>query len=626
MIQLQQVALQLGSKFLLENANLTVFPQQKWGVIGSNGSGKSSLFKLILGQYHTDAGRIDIPKGWTVSHMAQEVAHSNQSAIEHVIDGDKELRLLQQAIGLQTDGEILAKLYGDLEAADGYTAEARAQKLLFGLGFAPTDAQRSVNDFSGGWRIRLNLAQALMCRSDLLLLDEPTNHLDLDATLWLEQWLKNYSGTLLIISHDRVFLDNVIDNIVNFETGSLVAYSGNYSAYERQKAERLAQQASAFAKQQERVAHIEDFIRRFRAQATKAKQAQSRIKELERMEKIAPAHVDSPFTFRFPEPDKLPQQLLNFQSADVGYQQTPILNGINLSILGQSRIGLLGHNGAGKSTLIKAIIGDLPVMNGERSESVHLKMGYFAQHQLEALDLDASCALHLQRINAKASEQEIRNFLGSFGFQGDRAFEVIRHFSGGEKARLALAIVAWQKPNLLVLDEPTNHLDLEVRHALTMALQEYSGAIIVVSHDRHLLRNTVDEFCLVDQGKVQEFDGDLNDYYQWSLNSRKDIDNQPVIAEAKKVDKKEQRQSAAALREQLKPYTQAIRKLEQSIEKLQSKLDKLEEALADPSLYSEQNERLQTLLQQQLACKTELNDCEEQWLIKTDELETLKAQ
>ncbi len=629
MIQLQQVALQLGSKFLLEDANLTVYPQQKWGVIGANGSGKSSLFKLLLGQIQSDAGKIDIPKNWTVAHMAQEVAHSNQSALDYVVDGDKELRQLQKEIDAQPEGEVLAKLYGLLETIDGYSAEARAQRLLFGLGFAATDAARNVSEFSGGWRIRLNLAQALMCRSDLLLLDEPTNHLDLDATLWLEQWLKQYPGTLLIISHDRDFLDNVIDNIVNFEAGTLVAYSGNYSAYERQKAERLAQQASSFAKQQERIAHIESYIRRFRAQATKAKQAQSRIKELERMEKIAPAHVDSPFTFRFPEPEKLPQQLLNFQLADIGYGEKAILKAVNLVILGQSRIGLLGHNGAGKSTLIKAIVGGLTMLAGERSESVHLRIGYFAQHQLEALDLSASCALHLQRLKESATEQEIRNFLGGFGFHGDRAFETIRHFSGGEKARLALAIVAWQKPNFLVLDEPTNHLDLEVRHALTMALQEFSGAIVVVSHDRHLLRNTVEEFCLVDQGQVQEFDGDLNDYFKWSLESRKDekVETDTVATDDdKKVDKKEQRQSAAQLREKLKPYTQAIKKLEQTMEKLQGQLAKVEEELADPTLYESKNDRLQTLLKQQGQLKTEIGEAEEAWLMKSEELEELKSQ
>lgn len=626
MIQLQRVGLQLGSKFLLDGADLIVYPGQKWGVIGGNGSGKSSLFKLILGQLQSDAGSFDLPKSWTLSHMAQEVGHSEKLALQYIIDGDHELRTVQNAIDQDPQGEVLAHLYAQMETMDGYTAESRAQKLLFGLGFSSADGNRSVNEFSGGWRIRLNLAQALMCRSDLLLLDEPTNHLDLDATLWLEQWLKSYDGTLLIISHDRDFLDNVVDNVVSFESQKLVSYSGNYSAFERQKAERLAQQSIAFAKQQERVAEIEDFVRRFRAKASKAKQAQSRLKEMERMEKIAPAHVDSEFSFRFPEPQKLPQQLLNFSHADIGYDAKPVLAKVELSILSQTRIGLLGHNGAGKSTLIKALIGELPLINGERVESAHLNIGYFAQHQLEALDLTASCALHLQRLNANATEQDIRNFLGGFGFHGDRAFETIRHFSGGEKARLALAIVAWQKPNLLILDEPTNHLDLEVRHALTLALQAFAGAIIVVSHDRHLLRNTVDEFWLVDAGRVQPFPGDLADYHRWLTDSNvANVANVEVDSTSKKADKKEQRQAAAALREKLKPYTQAIRKLEQTMETRQRQLVEIDEALSDPALYESSNEKLAPLMKQQGQLKQELNELEEQWLEQTEALEVLQS-
>ena len=503
MIQLQALGLQLGTKVLLEKADLTVYPGQKWGIIGANGSGKSSLFKLLLGELQSDSGSLTIPKDWVLAHMAQEVAHQSRSALDYVIDGDVALRTLEAEIASETDGERLARLYSQLEILDGYTADARAQRLLRGLGFAAEDVSRNVMEFSGGWRIRLSLAKALMCRSDLLLLDEPTNHLDLDATLWLEQWLNQYSGTLLIVSHDRDFLDNVVGNVVNFENARLISYSGNYSSYEKQKAERLANQAAAFSKQQERVAEIEDFVRRFRAKATKAKQAQSRLKELERMEKIAPAHVDSPFNFRFPDPERVPQQLLTFAEADIGYHDKTVLHRVNVNVFGHSRIGLLGHNGAGKSTFIKALTGEVGLKNGERVESAHLQIGYFAQHQLEALDLGASCALHLQRLRPTASEQEIRNFLGGFDFRGDRAFETIQHFSGGEKARLALAILAWQKPNLLVLDEPTNHLDLEVRHALTVALQAFAGAIVVVSHDRHLLRNTVDEFWLIDSGKVE---------------------------------------------------------------------------------------------------------------------------
>jgi ATP-binding cassette subfamily F protein 3 len=623
MIQLQALGLQLGTKVLLEKADLTVYPGQKWGIIGANGSGKSSLFKLLLKELQADTGSLHIPKDWVLAHMAQEVAHQDRRALAYVIDGDFALRELEAQIAEEHDGEQLAKLYSRMEALDGYTAEARAQKLLRGLGFSSADAERNVTEFSGGWRIRLNLARALMCRSDLLLLDEPTNHLDLDATLWLEQWLNQYTGTLLIISHDRDFLDNVVGNIVNFENTRLISYSGNYSSYEKQKAERLANQAAAFSKQQERIAEIEDFVRRFRAKATKAKQAQSRLKELERMEKIAPAHVDSPFNFRFPEPERVPQQLLTFTEADIGYGDRTVLHNVNASIFGQSRIGLLGHNGAGKSTFIKALIGGIALSRGERVESAHLKIGYFAQHQLEALDLDASCALHLQRLRPMASEQEIRNFLGSFDFKGDRAFEIIRHFSGGEKARLALAILAWQKPNLLVLDEPTNHLDLEVRHALTVALQAFAGAIVVVSHDRHLLRNTVDEFWLIDSGRVEPFAGDLADYQQWLTGSKaaSEVESKPAETKSVERDKKSQRQNAAAARDKLKPFTQAIRQVEQKMEAVQQRLAQVEQKLANPELYNSANPELQTLLKEQGALRQELETLEETWLTKSHELE-----
>lgn len=623
MIQLQALGLQLGTKVLLEKADLTVYPGQKWGVIGANGSGKSSLFKLLLQELQPDSGSLTIPRDWILAHMAQEVAHQERKALDYIIDGDFALRELEAQIAAETGGEQLARLYSRLEALDGYTAEARAQKLLRGLGFSSADSARNVTEFSGGWRIRLNLARALMCRSDLLLLDEPTNHLDLDATLWLEQWLNQYSGTLLIISHDRDFLDNVVSNIVNFENTRLISYSGNYSSYEKQKAERLANQAAAFSKQQERIAEIEDFVRRFRAKATKAKQAQSRLKELERMEKIAPAHVDSPFNFRFPEPDRVPQQLLTFAEADIGYGERTVLSCVNASIFGQTRIGLLGHNGAGKSTFIKALIGAIALLRGERVEAAHLKIGYFAQHQLEALDLEASCALHLQRLRPTASEQEIRNFLGSFDFKGDRAFEVIRHFSGGEKARLALAILAWQKPNLLVLDEPTNHLDLEVRHALTVALQAFAGAIVVVSHDRHLLRNTVDEFWLIDGGRVEPFAGDLADYQQWLTGNSKPRAEAEVRPSADKMerDKKTQRQNAAAARDKLKPFTQAIKQLEQKMDQVQKKLAQVEESLARPELYEGVSQELQSLLKEQGALRQELEALEESWLSKSHDLE-----
>lgn len=623
MIQLHTIGLQLGTKSLLNNANLTIFPGQKWGLIGANGSGKSSLFKLLLGQLHPDSGDVKIPKDWRLAHMAQEVASSDRSALDYILDGDAEFRQLEASIADCDDGEKLAGLYQQFETIDGYSAPARAARLLSGLGFKTSDAQRSVSDFSGGWRIRLNLAAALMCRSDLLLLDEPTNHLDLDATYWLEDWLQAFKGTLLIISHDRDFLDNCIGAIASFEGQQLISYSGNYSSFERQKAERLSQQKIAFDKQQQRMSEIEDFVRRFRAKASKAKQAQSRLKELERMEKLPAANIDSPFTFQFPNPDREIQTLLTLSDAALGYAQ-PIVSKVQASLFGASRIGLLGHNGAGKSTLLKSLAGSLPLLAGERTESPHLRIGYFAQHQLEALDMHASAALHLQRLTPTATEQSIRNFLGSFGFIGERALETIEHFSGGEKARLALAIVAWQKPNLLLLDEPTNHLDLEVRQALNDALARFEGAIVVVSHDRHLLRNTLDEFWLVADGKVAAFEGDLEDYHQWLIAERNDaaIDVNKSSGES---SKKEIRQSAAAKREQLKPITQAIRSTEKKMEVLQIKIQALEAELADPMIYQQNPQKAQKLAQDLKKQQDELTVLEESWLHYQDELEKLSA-
>jgi len=632
MIQLQNTSVQRGTKFLLDGADLTIYPGQKVGLIGANGTGKSTLFQLLLGKLHSDTGTLDIPKQWRVAHMAQEVGHTTRSALDYVLDGDNELRRLEQEITIalqdpEHNGEQLAHLYSDMENIHAYTAPSRAQQLLNGLGFASGDDKRPVSDFSGGWRIRLNLAQALMCPSDLLLLDEPTNHLDLDATLWLEEWLKRYPGTLIIISHDRDFLDNIVDRIVNIEKQKLDNYSGNYSAFERQRAEKLAQQQASFEKQQERIAHVENYIRRFRAQATKARQAQSRIKELERMEKIAPAHIDSPFTFTFKCNDKMSVPLVHIARADIGYGTKVVLNKVELSIRAETRVGLLGPNGAGKSSLVKTLAGSLPLLAGDRTNGEHFKLGYFAQHQLEALDINASAALHIQRMAPQAREQEIRDFLGSFDFHGERAFEPITHFSGGEKARLALAIIAWEKPNVLLLDEPTNHLDLEMRHALTMALQEFEGAVIVVSHDRHLLRNTVNEFLLVADGNVSEFDGDLEDYYKWMQQQKTNAttaekESDTVSDSDSKVDKKAQRQQSAAQRAQLKPLTNKLKNLESQLEKLQKRLSEIETLLGDSSIYDDKNKtKLQELLAEQGKLQTQLEETEENWLMVSEELE-----
>ena len=624
MIQLQNISLQRGSKFLLESADLTIFPGQKIGLIGANGSGKSTLFQMLLGRIASDTGSCEVPRQWRIAHMAQEVGHTQRSALDYVLDGDTELRRLEGEIAAAgQDGDKLAHLYGEMEQIFAYSAPARAQQLLSGLGFAPGDDTRPVSDFSGGWRIRLNLAQALMCPSDLLLLDEPTNHLDLDATLWLEQWLQRYPGTLIIISHDRDFLDNIIDRTVCIERNKLDNYAGNYSAFERQRAEKLAQQQVSFEKQQERIAHIEDFIRRFRAKASKARQAQSRIKELERMEKIAPAHIDSPFSFTFTCADKMSTPLVHIARGEIGYGDKAVLQKVELSIVPETRIGLLGPNGAGKSSLIKTLAGSLPLLAGERTNGEHFKLGYFAQHQLEALDINASAALHIQRLSPQAREQEVRNFLGSFDFHGERAFEPITHFSGGEKARLALAIIAWQKPNVLLLDEPTNHLDLEMRQALTMALQEFEGAVIVVSHDRHLLRNTVDQFLLVADGRVSEFDGDLEDYYRWLAQQKQALagDTKPLDNTAK-VDKKNLRQQSAAQRQQLKPLTNKLKNLESQMEKLQRRLSEIETHLSDTGIYDDVNKKqLQELLAEQARLQPQLMECEENWLLISEEIE-----
>lgn len=635
MITLRNIVLQRGGLCLLDNASLTVYPGRRVGVIGANGSGKSSLFKLLLGELTQDAGELEIPGQWRMAHMAQEVEMTRTTAVDFVMDGDTRLRAVQADIR-QTEAAAardeaaqrrLAKRYAELEEIDGYQANHRAERLLHGLGFTQAQVNEPAGNFSGGWRIRLNLARALMCPSDLLLLDEPTNHLDLDATLWLEQWLKVYPGTLLLISHDRDFLDNIVTDIANIEGRQLVSYRGNYSAYERQRAERLAQQQALYEKQQQRIAEINRFVTRFKAKATKARQAQSRVKELARMETIAPAHVDSPFNFTFREADKQSDPLLDLRDAQLGYGNRPVLENVRLRLQPGARIGLLGMNGAGKSTLVKGLVGELPLQAGERICGEHLAIGYFAQHQLEALDLNASALLHIQRLSPAVSEQDIRNFLGGFNFHGDKALEPIRPFSGGEKARLALAIIVWQRPNLLLLDEPTNHLDLEMRYALTVALQAYAGALVMISHDRHLLRNTVDEFYLVANGRVEPFAGTLEDYQAWLKQEAQNAaaDTGPADNDAgTKIDKKAQRQQAAAQRERIKPLTTKIRALEKDLHGAQTRLREIETALADATIYDAANKtRLQDLLQEQGVLRKTVDDKEEAWLALQEKLESL---
>ncbi|CAH0165054.1 ATP-binding cassette domain-containing protein [Pseudomonas brassicacearum] len=631
MIRLQNLTLQRGPQRLLEDAELTLHAGHKAGLIGANGAGKSSLFALLRGELHPDSGDCLLPADWRIAHMRQEVDTLERLAVDYVLDGDLRLRQVQRDLAAAEaahDGAAQARLHAELDSADGYTADARARKLLAGLGFTNEQMDRPVGDFSGGWRMRLNLAQALMCPSDLLLLDEPTNHLDLDAIIWLEDWLKSYPGTLLLISHDRDFLDAVVDHVAHVDQRKLTLYRGGYSAFERARAERLAQQQQAYEKQQAQRAHMESYIARFKAQATKARQAQSRIKALERMEELSAAHVDSPFDFVFRESTKISSPLIDLSDARLGYGDKTVLEKVKLQLTPGARIGLLGPNGAGKSTLIKNLSGELEPLAGRLTRGENTVVGYFAQHQLDSLDSKASPLLHLQRLAPTEREQTLRDFLGGFDFRGARIDEPVLNFSGGEKARLALALIAWGRPNLLLLDEPTNHLDLEMRLALTMALQEFSGAVLVVSHDRHLLKSTTDNFFLVADGKVEEFDGDLEDYARWLVEYRQrnaPVSSTPVNPD--KTDKKAQRQAAAALRQQLAPHKREADKLEAELGKLHEKLQKIETSLGDSGLYeAARKDELRDLLAEQAKLKVREAELEEAWMQALELLENLQAE
>ena len=632
MLSFTELSLRRGARELLHDVTLTIHRGQKVGITGANGTGKSSLFALIQNDLQPDSGDSKLPPGTVIAHIAQESPAVELPAIEYVMDGDKELRRIEQAIQKaeqENEGEKLAHLYIEMENIHGYSAQSRAGQLLHGLGFTPDQEQTPVMEFSGGWRMRLNLAQALMCRSDLLLLDEPTNHLDLEAVIWLEDWLRSYPGTLLLISHDRDFLDRVVGHIAHIEQNQLLLYTGNYSDFEIQRAERLANQQSIYEKQQREMKHMQDFVDRFRAKATKARQAQSRLKALERMKIISQAHVDSPFHFNFRAPDHLPDPLLQLEGVSAGYGDNLILNNIRLNITNGDRIGLLGHNGAGKSTLIKLLAGELSPQSGERKDAKHIKTGYFAQHQLEQLDGNASPLLHLQRLDPKAREQDLRSYLGGFGFNNEMSLTPAAPFSGGEKARLVLAMIVYQKPNLLLLDEPTNHLDLEMRFSLSTALQAFEGAMIIVSHDRYLLRTVADTLLLVSDGKVQPFDDDLDDYRQWVKDHNK-LEN-TVLEKTENIDsnlqatsKKQQRQDAADKRRRLQPLRNKVKKLEGQMEKLNTENDGLSEQLASNILYEDKNKsQLNDCLAQQGRVIRELQDIEEQWLTASEELETL---
>ena len=627
MIVLRALQLRRGVKVLFEDVSLTFNHGQKIGVTGANGSGKSSLFALLLGELHQDAGDLEIQPGLVVAHVAQETPSTDQLAIEYVLDGDAELRHLERELAAAEqahNGTRIAELHEDLHRVGGYAARARAAQLMHGLGFDDAEIARPVEQFSGGWRVRLNLARALMCRSDLLLLDEPTNHLDLDAIVWLEQWLSGYPGTLLMISHDREFLDTVANAICHIEGQRVRLYAGNYSAFETQRAMQLSQQQATFVKQQREIAHLQSFVDRFKAQATKARQAQSRIKALARMEKIAAAHVDTPFEFAFRKPAVQSDPMLDLDGVDAGYGDVAVLRGIRMTLRPGTRLGLLGRNGAGKSTMMKLLAGVLAPLSGRRVEGKGLQIGYFAQHQLEQLRPDESALWHLTRLSPKTREQELRDFIGGFNFHGDQATEPVGPMSGGEKSRLALALIVWQRPNLLLLDEPTNHLDLEMRHALTLGLQDYEGALVLVSHDRSLLRATADELWLVDEGRVVEFDGDLEDYAK-RLRAR---EQGQVVGAEPAVSRKEQKRLEAEERNrrfaQRKPLEARIKSAEKEIETLGAERLRLEKLIAAPDVYGEtRKDDLKRCLLEQAQVVKKLRSAEERWMALSAELEAL---
>jgi ATP-binding cassette subfamily F protein 3 len=629
MLRIENLTLRRGAKLLFEQANLQVHGGQKVGVTGANGSGKTSLFSLILGDLHADSGDCRVPPRWTIAHVAQETHADTRAALDFVLEGDAELTLIGERLARAEKagyGHALAGLHSQFDDAGGYAATSRAGQLLHGLGFANGDGRRPVAEFSGGWRVRLNLARALMCRSDLLLLDEPTNHLDLDMVIWLEDWLRAYPGTLLLISHDREFLDSVVTHVLHINHQRVGFYPGNYSAFERVRTEQLATQQAAYRKQQREIAHMREFVERFRAKATKARQAQSRLKALERMALIAPAHVDAPFDFALRQPARLPMPLLRLQQCDAGYGEDDVLTDVTLSLSPGDRIGLLGRNGAGKSTLVKLLAGALLPRCGRRLAAQYLGVGYFAQHQVEQLDPQASPLQHLARLHPGAREQSLRDHLGGFGFSNEQALSACGTFSGGEKSSLALALLIYQAPNLLLLDEPTNHLDLEMRQALAVALQDFDGAMVLVSHDRHLLRVCCDRLMLVHEGKATDFAGGLDGYPEWLRAQER---GQPAEqsgttlahgAAARKQRKREQ----AVRRQQTQPLREKIVTLEEQLDRLHSRQRDLESDLAAPEVYQPNaKDELKTLLKEKAATDQRARMLEEEWLAASERLEAL---
>jgi len=614
MLSFNNLSLRRGANLLFEDVSFTVHRDNKVGLVGANGTGKTSLFKMIQGEIDSDEGDFKYPPDLKIACLAQEVPGTDELALSYVMSGDLKLLEIQNSITKaenEQDYGALGELHSQFEDHDGFTAKSRAEQLLVGLGFSEEEFSKPLKDFSGGWRVRLNLAKTLMQPADLLLLDEPTNHLDLDAIIWLGNWIKSFKGAMLLISHDREFLDECVGFIAHLHNSTIELYKGNYSQFEIRKAARLAELESNYNKQQREISHMQDFVRRFKAKATKARQAQSRIKALERMELIAPAHIDSPFQFTIPGTEKISNPLIVLEDADLGYSD-PIINKVKIAFRPGDRIGLLGVNGAGKSTFVKSLKGDLQLLQGNKIEGKNLKIGYFSQHQVDDLMLDKSPIDHLVKVEEKATESEIRNFLGGFNFRGDKAKDVIKNFSGGEKARLALAIIAFQKPNLLLMDEPTNHLDMDMRQALTVALQDFSGAIVLISHDRHLLANTVDEFLIINKGKIERFNGDLLDY-------RKMILQGPYKESS---TNKEDNEDKIKNRKDLKKIKTQILAIEKTLKRLNRKLAETQEFLNSPELYNDSSKmNLHDLLRDQVNLDTEIKSTEQEWLELNEELE-----
>ena len=633
MIQFRNLALVRGARRLIEDATLQIHPGWRVGLVGANGSGKSSVFALLRGELHTDLGDCEIPAGWTIASVAQETPALPTPALKYALDGDAELRTIERELATAEaahDGHRVGELHARLHEIGGYGAPARAAALLAGLGFADSDHARPVSDFSGGWRMRLNLAQALMSRSDLLLLDEPTNHLDLDAVVWLERWLASYRGTLILVSHDRDFLDACVTHVAHIHARRLVLYTGNYSSFEEQRATQLAVQQAMFEKQQREIAHLERFVERFRAKATKARQAQSRLKALDRMERIAAAHVDTPFDFEFPAPARAPDPLLTLDDVSVGYPDRPVLAEVKLTLRPGARLGLLGPNGAGKSTLIKLFSGELAPLAGRRTEGKGLAIGYFAQHHLEQLRPHESPLQHMLRSEPQTREQDLRDYLGGFDFRGAMVESAIEPLSGGEKSRLALALLVRRRPNLMLLDEPTNHLDLDMRHALTKALAEYEGSLVLVSHDRALLRTVCDGFLLVVDGRATDFDGDVEDYLAWleARRAARSDANADANRVAGKTARREARESAAADRQaklaRRRPLLKAAEKLDREMEQWQHERRELDAWLADPVRYAGSDSgKLQNITRRQGELMRLLEEAEERWLEVHAELEDI---